>query len=128
MEHVCLFELELSCFNELKRLLILNLITLLPPSRLLAFTLIVIYRSSTLCFLINHLVIDIILFCTHLCPCSQKSCLFSELLYKVIIWSEQGFHSFSMCYTTTCVWKWNSPVFWELGNSRYLCETELTHS
>lgn len=51
----CLFECELWCFNELKGLLILNLITWLPPSRLLAFTLIMIYGSSTLCFLINHI-------------------------------------------------------------------------
>lgn len=67
---VCLLEWELWCFNELKGLLILNLITLLPPFRLLAFTLIVIYGSST-CFLINHVVIDVILFCTF--PLSQLS-------------------------------------------------------
>lgn len=64
MENDCCTFVEQWCFNELKGLLILNLITLLPPSKLLAFTL-VIYGSSTLCFLINHLLIDIILCCAH---------------------------------------------------------------
>lgn len=68
-----MFEWELCCFNELKGLLILNPITLPRPSRLPAFTLIVIYGSSTLCFLINHLVIESILFGTRPCHCYQKS-------------------------------------------------------
>ncbi len=62
---VCLLEWELWCFNELKGLLILNLITLFRPSRLPAFTLIVIYGSSTLCFLIKHLHINVIMLSLH---------------------------------------------------------------
>lgn len=76
---VCLPEWELWRFNELKGLLILNLITLLPPSMLPAFTLIVIYGSFTLRFLINHLVVDVGLFAARPCCCSQNSCLFGDL-------------------------------------------------
>lgn len=58
-----------QCRNELKGLLILNLITLLCPSA--AFTLITFLWFSTFCFLINHLLIRALLFYT--CPC--HSCL-----------------------------------------------------
>lgn len=101
---VCLLEWELWCFNELKGLLILNLITLLPASRLLALTLIVIYGSSTLCFLINHLLID-----GHPVLHSSLSLLSKELsVYWAVTHrsfscrSELCFHSYSVCYTTTC--------------------------
>jgi len=114
---VCLLEWELWCFNELKRLLILNLITLLPPSRLLAFTLTAIYGSFTLCFLINHLVIHVILFRTWPCHSSQKSCLFSELQHTSLrCRSEFCFHNFSICHKTTCASKNGiHRAFWNGG-------------
>lgn len=70
-----------QCHNELKGLLILNLITLVCPSA--AFTLIAFLWFSTFCFLINHLLIRALLFYT--CPChsSLKSCPFTKLLHRL---------------------------------------------
>lgn len=70
-----------QCHNELKGLLILNLITLLCPSA--AFTLIAFLWFSTFCFLINHLLIRALLFYT--CPChsSLKRCPFTKLLHRL---------------------------------------------
>lgn len=113
---------KLWCFNELKGLLILNLITLHPPSRLLAFTLIVIYGSSTLCFLINHLVIDVILFCS--CPCImaalEQSCLFGGLVENAYHFRWRSVFTWLQCllHNYLCLPERNSPSFWEWGNSR----------
>lgn len=114
---LCLFEWEPWCFNELKGLLILNLITLFRPSRLQAFTLIVIYGSSTLCFLINHLVIDIILFL----------CLSLSLLSNwVVCWLSAAVHTERLVF---CTWFWEkeSTELWGMGKHEIRSPTGSSH-
>lgn len=104
----CMTALSFACLNgtqwrnELKGLLILNLITLLCPSA--AFTLITFLCFSTFCFLINHLLIRALLFYTRPCHSRQRvapvpSCS-TDFIYSFFRAALMT-HDLNICYSAT---------------------------
>lgn len=111
-----------QCHNELKGLLILNLITLLCPSA--AFTLITFLCFSTFCFLINDLLIRALLF--YACPCHSRlrvapvpsrSTDFIYSFFRAVLMT----HDLNICYrATSALPDWFTKLVGKLGGNSIL--------